>query len=99
MVVLGQNFLNLCKDFKALFADKSAQKCNFASKLVKVRRGTPALCRPQVFPSYDHPILWQALLDVSESEIKKGAFFSHLCHCFYLAEAIIFLFLQETGYI
>ena len=37
------------------------------------------------------------LLDVSESEIKKGAFFSHHCHCFYLAEAIIFLFHRPTS--
>ena len=31
------------------------------SKRVIFRRGTPALCRPQVFPSYDLPIPWQAL--------------------------------------
>ena len=33
---LVQSFINLCR-FGALSADKSAQKCNFGSKLVKVR--------------------------------------------------------------
>ena len=49
------------RGFKVPFADKSALKCNFGSKLVKVRRGTPALYRPQVFPSYNLPIPWQVL--------------------------------------
>ena len=44
-----------------LLQAEPALKCNFGSKLVEVRRGTPALCRPQVFPSYDLPIPWQAL--------------------------------------
>ena len=56
----GQNFLNLL-GFKIHFASKLAFKCNFGSKLVEVRRGTPALYRPLVFPSYNHPIPWQVL--------------------------------------
>ena len=46
---------------KFLLPAKPALGLNFGSKLVEVRRGTPALYRPQVFPSYDLPIPRQVL--------------------------------------
>ena len=46
--------------YKALFASRACTKLKLSSKFGKVRRGTPALCMPQVFPSYDLPIPRQA---------------------------------------
>ena len=60
MVVLGS------KLYKPLQGSKrhlrpSRPKMQLWFKVDKIRRGTPALYRPQVFPSYDHPIPGQVL--------------------------------------
>jgi hypothetical protein len=56
-----KTFINLCKVWGFFCRQSRHLKCNFGSKLVEVRRGTPALYRPQVFPSYNLPIPWQVL--------------------------------------
>ena len=54
-------FINLLR-FKIHFASKLAFKCNFGSKLVKVRKGTTALlAKPQFSLSYNLSLSWQAL--------------------------------------
>ena len=67
MVVLSSKLFKTFARFKALFADKSALKCNVGLKLVEVMRGTPALYRPQFSPPMTSPFL-----DTQASACRHG---------------------------